>query len=121
MKDGDEQLLAEIARRNWVILACLVLLSLPWRSLPVTLGVLGGGLVVITGYHWLHRSLGRLLANPSRGAAKGFKFGYFLRLGVLGAALFLLVGPAGVNPIALAIGLSVVVVNLLWTAVKRVS
>lgn len=119
MKDKDEQLLGEIARRNWIILACLTLTSLFWRSAPVTLGVLSGGLVAIVGYHWLHRSLKRMLAEPTTGAAKGFQVGYIIRLGALAAALFMLIALAKVHPIGLAAGLSVVVLNILWTTVKR--
>lgn len=119
MTDRDEHLLADVARRNWLILAILVLLSLAWRSLPVSLGVLAGGLVAIGGYCWLHRSLRQLLAEPSRHSARSFKFGYFVRLGALAAVLLLLIAVARVHPVALAAGLSTVVLNLLWTALRR--
>ncbi len=119
MKEKNEDLLGELARRNWLILAVLVIGSLLWRSTPVTLGVLSGGLLAIIGYQWLHRSLQRMLANPSRGSAKSFQFGYFVRLGALGAALFLLIALARVNPIGLAVGLSVVVINIGLTTIKR--
>ncbi|BCR06931.1 hypothetical protein DESUT3_40000 [Desulfuromonas versatilis] len=119
MKEKNEDLLGELARRNWLILAVLVLGSLAWRSMPVTLGVLSGGLVAIVGYQWLFRSLRRMLAHPSRGAAKSFQFGYFIRLGALGAALFVLIALVRVNPIGLAVGLSVVVINIGWTTIKR--
>lgn len=119
MKDGDEQLLGDIARRNWVVLTGLVLLSLLWRSAPVTLGVLSGGLVAIGGYLWLQHSLKKVIAEPSRHSARGFKISYFIRLGSLAAVLLLLITVAGVNPVGLAVGLSVVVVNILWTTLKR--
>lgn len=119
MKDRDEQLLGDIARRNWIILACLLLLSLPWRSTAVTLGVLSGGLLAIVGYLWLHSSLKRMLAEPTRRSAKGFQVSYIIRLGALAAALFLLIALAKVHPVGLAVGLSVVVINILWTTVKR--
>jgi hypothetical protein len=117
--DQDEQLLGDIARRNWVVLTVLVLLSLLWRSTPVTLGVLSGGLVAIGGYRWLQHSLQRMLAEPSRQSARSFKISYFIRLGSLAAVLLLLITVAGVNPVGLAVGLSVVVVNILWTTLKR--
>lgn len=119
MTDRDEQLPGEIARRNWVILAILVLLSLAWGSARVTLGVLCGGLTAIGGYHWLHRSLKRMLAVPSPQAARGFQFGYIIRLAALAATLLLLVAVVRVHPVGLAAGLSVVIVSILWTTVKR--
>lgn len=117
--DKDEELLGEIARRNWIILGVLLVASLSWRSTSVTLGVLSGGLVAIIGYQWLFRSLRRMLAEPSRHAAKSFQISYLIRLGALAAALFLLVSLAGVHPVGLAVGLSVVVINILWTTIKR--
>ena len=119
MKDVDEELLGEIARRNWVILAVLVVLSLAWRSLDITLGVFSGGLVAIIGYRWLYRSLRKMLDSPSRGSARSFQFSYFVRLGALGASLFLLIALARVHPVGLAVGLSVVVINIGWTTLKR--
>jgi len=117
--DRDDQLLGDIARRNWVVLAILVLLSLLWRSASVTLGVLAGGAVAIGGYHWLHRSLKQVLAAPTKHSARSFKVSYFVRLGSLAATLLLLIVVARVNPLGLAVGLSVVVINILWTTLKR--
>lgn len=119
MTDRDEQLPAEMARRNWVILGILVLLSLLWRSLPVSLGVLGGGLISIAGFHWMHRSLRQALSGAEPGAARRFQMTYFIRLGALAAAIAVLIVPAKVHPAALAAGLSVVVLNILWTTLKR--
>lgn len=119
MKDQSEQLLGEIARRNWLILAALTLASLAWRSAPVTVGVLAGGLLAIAGYRGLYRSLSRVIANPSQSSAKGFQIGYFFRLGAMAAALFLLITRTEVNPIGLIVGLSVVVINIFWTTLKQ--
>lgn len=116
----DEQLLQQITRRNWIILALLVASSIPWQSADVTLGVLSGGLVAIVAYHWRYRALKALLAAPGDATAKGFQFGYIVRLAFIGSALFLLVAKFEVHPVALVIGLSVVVLNILWTAVKRI-
>jgi hypothetical protein len=119
VSDRDEQLLGEIARRNWIILAVLTLTSLPWRTTSVTLGILGGGLVAIGGYYWLHRSLRQLLETPQPGGSRKFRFGYIVRLGSLAAALLLLITVVKVNPVGLALGLSVVVINIGWTTIKR--
>ena len=120
MTDKDDQLLAVMARRNWYILVILVLLSLCWRSMAVTKGVLAGGLLAIIAYGWLYRSLLKVLAHPDRFAARGFQITYFVRLAALAAAIFLLIVKGGVNPVALAAGLSVVVVHILWTTFRRV-
>lgn len=120
MPTNDDQLLADLTRRNWWILGALVLLSLLWRSRAVTLGVAGGGLVAIGGFYWLHGSLVRLL-NPSAGRTRrGFQVSALIRLMVLAAALFLLLVPGRVHPVGLSVGVSVVVLNLIWTALTRI-
>lgn len=119
MSEKDDQLLAQMSRRNWIILALLALGSLVWRSPAVTKGVLGGGLVAIIGYGWMQRSLVKALAGADRRAAKRFQSGYLLRLAVLAAALFVLLVKGGVQPLALIIGLSVVVINIFWTTFRR--
>lgn len=119
MTDRDEQLPAELTRRNWVILALLILGSLAWQSQPVTLGVVAGGLVAVGGFYWLKLSLIRLLAIPEPQAPRRFQFSYLIRLVTLAMVLFALVAIVKVHPVALAVGLSVVVINLLWTAATR--
>lgn len=119
MSDRDDTLLKELARRNWIILAVLVLLSLIFGSKPTTLGVLSGGTVAIIGYYWLQHSLVKLLTRTDAGASRGFKATYIVRLGALAAVLFLLVAIVRVHPVGLAVGLSVVVINIFCTTVKR--
>ena len=119
MTDKDDQLLAALARRNWYILGGLTLMSLAWRSIAVTQGVVAGGLVAIIGYGWLYRSLVKTLARPDQRAARGFQITYIVRLAALGTAIFLLIAKGGVNPLALSMGLSVVVINIMWTACRR--
>jgi hypothetical protein len=119
MKNGDDQLIRDMARRNWFILCLMVLVSTLWRTPPVTVGVLGGGLVVIAGFHALHRSLKRLLLMPGQKSGLAFQGGTLVRLFCLAGAIFVLVGPLKASPLALIAGLSVVVANLLWTTVSR--
>jgi hypothetical protein len=116
---GDENLLGDIARGNWIILCCLVLASLFWRSAAIFAGVLCGGLLAIIAYLWLYRSLRRILAEPSHLSARRFQINYFFRLGFLAAVLFALITLVKVNPIALAVGLSTVVINIFLTTLKR--
>ena len=115
----DEHLLRDIARRNWSILGLLILLSLFWWSAEITLGVLGGGVVAIFGHHWRERSLRKMFAQPHAGSAKGFQVGYIIRLAFLGSAIYLLIVKAKVAPLALAAGLSVVLLNIFWMTFRR--
>lgn len=115
----DDRLLKDLSRRNWIVLVLLTLVSLAWQSIQITQGVIAGGLLAIVAYRWLEKSLLKVIGNPHTGAATGFKFAYFLRLGFVAIALYLLIAVAKLHPVALAVGLSVVVVNILWTTFRR--
>lgn len=118
--DQIEQLPAQLSRRNWIILAILLLVSLPFGNRPLSIGILVGGLVAIGGFFWLRRSLGRLLEEPIIGGARfRYQFGYMVRLTVLAVTLAVLVTVLKIHAVGLVIGLSVVVLNLLCFTVQR--
>jgi len=117
--DRDEQLLRELARRNWQILGLLTLGSLLFGDSHVSLGVLAGGLVAIVAHHWRERALRSMLHAGDPGAASRYQRGYLFRLAFIGSGIYLLIARAQVAPLALAVGLSVVVLNILWTTIKR--
>lgn len=119
MSDRDDDLLVRLTRRNWITLAVFVACSTFWPDHHVVLGVLGGGLVAVVGYHWLQHALKKALAEPDTYSARRFQFGYPIRLGALAAALIVLIVVVKVNPIALIAGLSVVIVNVFLIAVQR--
>ncbi|MBE0501547.1 MAG: ATP synthase subunit I [Desulfuromonadales bacterium] len=115
----NDPLLREITRRNWSILVLLTVLSLFWWSLEVSLGVLAGGLLAILGHHLRERSLRKMLTQPHPGSTRGFQFGYIVRLAFLGSGIYLLIVKAQLPPLAVAAGLSVVILNIVWMAFKR--
>ena len=121
MTDQDAGLSRDLARRNWVILALMVVVSLAWRSAEVTFGVLGGGLVVALNYHWMGNSLAKLLADPRRAPQRKAWAGlnFLLRLMIVAIVIYLLLAHMRVHPAGLAVGLSVYVVNLLYSTLKR--
>ena len=120
MSEEDQNLLAEIARRNWIILALLLASSVLARNADFTLGVFCGGLTVVAGYQWLHRALAKALRRPETGTVRSFQVGYLLRLLALAVVLGLLIAVVKVNIVGLVIGLSVVVINIFWTTMKRI-
>lgn len=121
MTAEDENLPRTLSRRNWIILAIMIAASCLWRSLPVTLGVASGGLLAIFGFGWMRRSLNRVMARPNKGSAARFQFTYLLRLATIAAVLYLLIAKIRVNPWGLAAGLSVVVANIFWMTIARLS
>lgn len=114
-----EQLPAQLTRRNWLILAFLLLGSLPFGNPALSVGILLGGLIAIAGFYWLRHSLHRLLDQPQGGARFRYQFGYMIRLAALTVVLALLIAVVKVHPLGLIIGLSVVVINLFWITTQR--
>lgn len=121
MTGSDDRLPAELARRNWIILAVLVLLSLGWRSWPVTAGVAAGGLVVCLNYHFLGRSLTRLLLEQEASARGKWTSARntLVRLVLTLAVIYVLLVHTAIHPLAFGAGLSVYVLNLLLTTLRR--
>lgn len=117
--DPIEQLPAQLARRNWIILAVLLLGSLPFANLALSSGILVGGLVAIAGFFWMRRSLGHLLEQPTGGSRFRYQFGYIIRLATLAAVLAILIAIVQIHVIGLIIGLSVVIINLFWMTAQR--
>ncbi|PLX92577.1 MAG: hypothetical protein C0621_09075 [Desulfuromonas sp.] len=116
---GDEQLLQQIHRRNRVVLGLLLLLSLPLQNQGVTLGVAAGGAVAIGAFYWMGRTLRQTLRETDGGAARRYQMRYVLRLVALAAVLFVLVAVVRVDPIGLTVGLSVVIISILWSIIQR--
>lgn len=114
-----EQLPAMLLRRNWLILGILLLVSLPFADLRFSLGILAGGLVAIAGFSWQQLSVKRLISENDPAVGKRYQFGYVIRLFALGGVLAALVAIVKIDIVGLLLGLSVVVVNLLWLALQR--
>jgi hypothetical protein len=117
--DQIELLPSQLARRNWVILALLLLGSLPFGNLALSVGVLVGGLISICGFLSQRRSLNRLLVQSAKGSKFSYMFGCFIRLAVLAVVLGVLIAIVKIHIIGLVIGLSVVIINLFWMTAQR--
>lgn len=117
--DPLERLPARLTRRSWFILGILLISSLPLRDTQLTLGVLCGGLISIGGFLWLRRALRHLLSEPDAGAKARYQFGYVVRLVTLAVVLAVLIAVVKIDPVGLIVGLSVVVINLLWTMIQH--
>jgi hypothetical protein len=120
MPKTDDLLPALICRRNWLLWVGLTIASLLWRSKAVFFGVAAGGLISIAGFYWLRWSLTNLLAPAGEKKSRGYLVSVLLRLLVLAGLLFLMIGPAQISPPALAVGLSVVVLNILGVTLERI-
>jgi hypothetical protein len=114
---GKSPLLKRIERRNWWILGSLVLLSGVLFPIRFTAGVALGGLLSIAGFLTLQGVVRRILMMPAYKARVNIVAYHYIRIGLLFGLLALIIARGVVDPLALIIGLSVVVLSVLLTTV----
>jgi len=79
--------------------------SLYFQSIPITLGVVAGLILAVVNFWLIQRTVGGLLAGE-RSSMAGL---YVVKITAILGVLFLLIGVAGLDPIALMTGFSVLV------------
>ena len=99
---------------NWLVLLCFSLASYFSMSPFWTTGVILGGLIAIVNFNVLQHTVRR--AFSPEGSHQGARFSivgkYYLRLLALGVILYLLIARGWIDPVALALGLSTVVLSI---------
>lgn len=114
---GKDLLQRKIELRNLVILGLMLFVSLlvmPWRF---TLGVLLGGVISIVNLFWLGRDLRVIFSNLSGKAKSAMMIRYYIRMAVTAVVLFFIITELPVDIIGLLVGLSLVVINIVFTAI----
>ena len=105
-------------RRNWLILGAALIGGLIFGDLPVVYGILAGGLISIASFYQLQRSLKSLFGNGSGGSKFWMQLLSILKFAIIALILMLLFMNFDINPIGLLIGLSVIVINVFFVAIK---
>ncbi|HEU0264550.1 MAG TPA: ATP synthase subunit I [Geobacterales bacterium] len=97
---------------SWSIFAVLLVLSLCLASSRFTLGLVSGALLVIANFYWLGRNVRQIFSTSSSKPRLAAFLRYLFRLTLLGLLLALLLIHVQVDPLGLALGLSVIVLAL---------
>ena len=107
---------------NWMILLALSSVSYVLMGNTFTAGIILGGFLTIANFNVLQRTITKAFgADGVFHANKGAIVGkYYLRLAVLGILIYLLIRQRWVNPVGLAVGLSVVVFSIVTFGVHLV-
>ncbi|MCF8129155.1 MAG: ATP synthase subunit I [Deltaproteobacteria bacterium] len=107
--------LQDIKTFNWVILLILGAASGLFMTVQFTLGVILGGLIIIANFSLLHKTMRNAFSD--QGAMKGKKMAliakFYFRLAIMGLIIYILITNGWVNPLGLAVGLSIVVLSIL--------
>ena len=113
---GKDPLQRKIEYRNLVILGIMLLVSLLAMPTPFTLGILVGGLISIINLHWLGRDLRVIFSNLSGTAKSAMMIRYYIRMAATAVVLYFVITELPVDIIGLLVGLSLVVINIVITA-----
>lgn len=100
---------------NWIILAVLFFVSFIFTAPAFYLGVLLGGFISILNFHGMEMGLKGLFRKQSGNVKLPVMVKYYLRLALTAVVLFFLISTNTVNVVGLLIGLSVVVLNIVFT------
>ncbi len=96
----------------------MLVISFSFLPLYFSLGVLIGGGLSILSYYWLYGVVKRAIVYPPAAAKFTILLWYYVRLSSIGIVLYLVISRKWVDPIGLLIGLSVVVLNILFTTIR---
>jgi hypothetical protein len=112
-----DPLLGKIEITNWITLGIFFAISFIFLSFRFCLGILLGGLISIVNFHWLERDLNRFFQRLMEGSKSSTFFKYFIRFAVTAVVLYFIISADIVNVIGLLIGLSLVMINIVFTVV----
>lgn len=102
---------------NWIVLGVFLMASLFLMPVRFSLGVLLGGLISIVNFHWLARDLRSVFHRLSEGSKSSITLKYFVRFTVTAAVLYFIISADFIDVIGLVIGLSLVMINIVFTVV----
>ena len=99
---------------SWGVLFVLTSISYFVMSHTFTVGVVIGGLIALASFHMLQHTIRKGFA-PDRvlKTKKSFIIAkFFLRFGVMGALIYIVISRQWVQPVGLTVGLSIVVISI---------
>ena len=106
---------------NWIIMGILLMLSFFFMPYRFTLGMVLGGFISIVNFHWLDRDLRKVFSRLSERAGSFVMVKYFIRITVTAVVLYFIISADIVDIIGLLIGLSTVVITMVFTAIAAYS
>jgi hypothetical protein len=116
-----ERLSRRLRIYNWAGLLGLGVISSVLMPPDFTVGLLAGGILSIANFFALSKSVVSVFGSHGLdGSGKaGIIFKYYLRLSAMGLLIWILVSISWVNPVGLAVGLSLVVLNIVLLGILK--
>jgi hypothetical protein len=114
-----DPLLRKLELRNWFLLGAMLLLSFPFAGQTFLLGLLIGGLISIANFYWMGRDLRAAFQKLSDHLKVFVVFKFYVRLAITAVVLYLVITKTPANIFGLLIGLSIVIVNIVFSTVME--
>jgi len=107
---------------NWIILLVLGSLSACFMTRQFTAGILVGGLLIMANFHALQHTIRQafLPKGPAKGKKAPVIAKYYLRLGAMAGLIYFFISQEWVDPVGLAIGLSIVVIGIVGLGIQLI-
>jgi len=115
--NANNPLPKKIESAGWLLLALMSLLSLPFHSFGLTMGIILGGMISVLNFHMLSKNLMNVFLQDKNHIRLSVIPRYVLRLAATGVVLYLIISTQIASVIGLVIGLSVIVIEILTAAV----
>jgi len=115
-KDG---MLQKVQARCWLLLLVMSGAGLLFYSGHVAKSVFIGGLLVTLSFRFMKRDLTGLLQGPLDAVKGRFFIKYYARFALLALILFILIRNRMVDPTAMLVGLSTVLVSIIATTASE--
>lgn len=117
----QQRLLRFVTRANWLLFVASSVAAAILASRDFALGTIFGGLIVTVNFHLLYRTLKKAF-KPSHLTSHNVVLAkYYVRFGISGVILFVLISKHIVNPMGLFVGLSVVVASIMLATVVELT
>lgn len=115
-----EKIYEALKVKYWIVLLISSSISYFFLSPATTLGVIAGGILIITNFHIFQFTLAKAFNNKGKLKKRRITiyFNYYFRLFALGIIIFLLLKKGYVEPIGLVIGLSTVVLAIAFLGIS---
>mmetsp|Transcript_18354 Transcript_18354/g.8551 ORF Transcript_18354/g.8551 Transcript_18354/m.8551 type:complete len:133 (-) Transcript_18354:1182-1580(-) len=102
---------------NWVLLVVSTFFSFVFWSNGFARGIFFGGLIVTINFHLLYKTLKKAFTPPNLSRYSSVLAKYYIRFILSGIIIFILLSKHYVSPIGLILGLSIVVVSIIFATI----
>ncbi len=116
----EQRILKIVTWTNWILFCITSAAGFVLLPSDFARGILAGGLIVTVNFHLLARTLKKALSPPHLASHNVILAKYYLRFIGSAFVIFVLIAGHYVNPLGLILGLSVVVISIMFATLCEI-